>query len=936
MKASRTMKKIRTILLSFTTLSLLSCVADLSVTGLRCCDLVNPEAVSKPVFSWQLSSTKPDIVQTAYELEIATSENALKNGKCDVRSSGEQMSNRQLGVKLNGFRFDDGCKYWWRVRVKDASGKFTAWSKPASFAIGISRPSARWITAQRNSDEPLPLFRKTFTLDEKPSRAVVYLSGLGCSDLYVNGALVEPSRILDPAQTNYEQYALYSAFDVTALLRKGNNCLGVALGDGWYNQNRVWGRWPSYGKPLMLLQMNASFKNGSTLTIASDETWQWRQGATLSSNIYAGEVYDARQAPQRWAEPDSNEEGWKSARSAVDGRREVTPPEVHPQLIEPIRMQTPVEAVDMWQLSDTAWIYDFGVNMAAIPLLSVKQPAGTHLKMRTGEILNDDRSIDFSTTGVFATGVVQTEEYICSGLGQETWSPRFTYHGFRYLELTGAHGKPEKSWIKAVPVYTDLEQTGFFECSEPQINHLHELAIRTMLSNVHGLPTDCPQREKCGWLGDAHTVAPFECMNFRMYNFWMKYMDDIASTASKFEANTLHHKLHNTIFYWSDKAAGIPYMIAPGKRLCGVASPDWGTAVVQIPYYIYLYYGVKEPLEKYYRLMSQWVDYIDTLAEEHIVPYGLGDWCPPEGNETIDCPIPLSSTMFHFLDASLMSEIAAILGKSDDVVRFAAMRDSTGKAISEKYYDAEAATFGSQTADAMAIMFGLAPAATRADIAASIVRNMNEKYNSFLHTGIFGVGRIGQALTRNGAAKAAYELFTKKGDNSFEYMWKHAQATTLWEVLPVNALSEKVGRGSSLNHPMLGAYDVWFYEDIAGLRPQEAGYKVIRFEPLLTGYLEWARATIETPYGKAETHWQKKDGKLKWHIVIPPNTSAIVVLPEGGTLIETSVGNKRFVEGSSPSSKTLPKALNSTNRATETANRSYTFPSGEFELVISL
>lgn len=366
-------------------------------------------------------------------------------------------------------------------------------------------------------------------------------------------------------------------------------------------------------------------------------------------------------------------------------------------------------------------------------------------------------------------------------------------------------------------------------------------------------------------------------------------MEDISSTSSAFEKNTLHQKLFNTIFYFADKAPGIPYMISPGKRLCGVASPDWGTAVVQLPWYTYLYFGNEEPLHKYYQEMKQWVDHVesltlnDTLSTKHIVPYGLGDWCPPEGNNAIDCPVALSSTAFHYLDASILAKTAAILGKNDDAGYYSGLKDKIAAAFVAEFYDEESTTFGSQTADAMALDFGLVPAGDEKAVSDAIVRNMKEKYDGFMHTGIFGLGRIGQALSRFGNSKMAWDMFTKTGENSFAYMWTDADATSLWEILPVNGKSkEKCLAGSSLNHPMQGGYDTWFYEDIAGIRPDVSGpgFKVIHFEPTMTSYLSWAKASIETPYGRTASEWSQEENSLVWIITLPPNTSGIVALPD--------------------------------------------------------
>ena len=364
-----------------------------------------------------------------------------------------------------------------------------------------------------------------------------------------------------------------------------------------------------------------------------------------------------------------------------------------------------------------------------------------------------------------------------------------------------------------------------------------------------------------------------------MGNFWAKYMADISSTSSVFLENTLHQKLYNTQFYFADKQPGIPFMISPGRRLCGVASPDWGTAVVQLPWYMYLYYDDEDALRKYYGEMKQWVDHVEALTENHIVPYGLGDWCPPG---KIDCPIPLSSTAFHYLDASIVAKAAVVLGNTEDSARYADLRDRIGRAFVAEFYDGKNKTFGSQTADAMALDLGLVPAGDEHAVSDAIVRNIDEKYDGFIHTGIFGLGRIGQALSRYGNPEAAWRVFTKKGENSFEWMWIAGDATTLWEVLPIDSAHSDMVYGS-MSHPMQGGYDAWFYEDIAGIRPDASGpgFKVIRFEPTMTGQLRWAEATLDTPYGLVESGWRNEDGLLRWKIVIPANASGLVALPEG-------------------------------------------------------
>lgn len=893
--------------------------------NLTCRGMVNPEGVDEAVFSWKIETEKNGVTQSAWEIEIASSQKELKKG-ITVWNSGKIVSDQQLDIRPQGAGLEKGKLYWWRVRIWDQSGKATAWSEPASFSLGLTAASdwkGQWITSLWTEGSPMPYFRKTFELENKKTklqRAVVYFSGLGCGDLYLNGELVDQTRILDPAQTNYEQYAFYSTYDVTSNVQNGENCLGVMLGEGWYGQGTVWGKWPKYGDPLFILQMELTYADGSRQTIVSDKSWLWHPGPVLRANLYAGETYDATQEIKDWSAVGTSLDGWQNT---VDAKG-IIPLELRPQLMEPIRLKDEIKAVKMWKDPSGNWIFDFGVNIAGVPHITVAQPEGTRLKMRMGEILKEDGSVEYNTTGVFATNVVQTDEYICRGNGKEVWNPRFTYHGYRYLELSGSVIDPELDWVKTLVVHSDVKKRGVFACADPQINRLHEMAIRTMLSNTHGLPTDCPHRERCGWLGDAHAVAPFENYNFDMNNFWMKYMEDIRSTSSVFEKNTLYQKFSNTVFYYADKPVGIPYMIAPGRRLCGVASPDWGTAVVQLPWYNYLYFGSEEPLKKYYPAMKQWVDHIeritlnDTLKTKHIVPYGLGDWCPPEGNETIDCPIAISSTAFHFLDASILAQTAILLRKNEDARRYSELRDAIAKAFIEEFYDKTNQTFGSQTANAMALSYGLVPVGDEQAVSDAIVKNMNEKYNGFMHVGIFGLGHIGQALSRFGNSKAAWELFTKTGENSFAYMWTNADATTLWEVLPVNEKSKEAClKGSSLNHPMQGSYDTWFYEDIAGIRPDPSGpgFKVTRFEPQMTSYLSWAKATIETPYGITESDWKWEGGKLVWLITIPPNTSGKVALPKGKNIHVNEIP--------------LDKNIYSVSEDKDTVIL-YTFPSGKY------
>ena len=907
-------------------LMLASCTdKNLVLYDLRCNNRYDPDGVENPLLSWKIRSEKYGTSQNAWEVEIATSSELLVKDKADVWHSEKRKSEQQFDICPEGVTFSDAGLYFWRVRIWDNHGNVSKWSEPAHFSIGLTDEQSwvgRWITYPYSKDRALPYFRKVFNTNEKagltPVRAIIYFCGLGAGELYMNGQKVDSTRFLDPAQTNYNHYALYSTFDVTDRLKKGDNCIGAMPGNGWFSQDEAWRDAPfSYGPPMLRLQLEITYSDGSKTVIGSDESWRWNEGPVVNSNIYLGEAYDARREITDWCLPETITDDWKNASLVKTGM----PPHLIPQMINPIRTKQVINAVDMWQTSTGSWVFDFGVNTAGITQVQVEQPEGTRLRIRIAEEINKDGSLDFSTLGWIHHGKIFENEYTCKGGGKESWAPRFTYHGFRYAELTGLTGKPDLSTVRLLVVHSDLENTGSFECSDPQINHLHELAMRTVFSNVHGIPTDCPDREKCGWLGDSHAYVKMANLNLQMNNFWMKYLADIRSGASRFEKKTLFHERYNNTFYFIEKPSGLPYMIAPGKRLCGVASPDWGTALVQLPWWLYVYYGNKTVLEEYYPDMKLWTDYVSSLASDtartnkygkktkYIVYQGLGDWCPPQYANDEKTPVEFISTAFHFLDVCIMEKVARILSQKDDAEKYAELKKQIKAEVVEQLYDFDKKTFGSQTTDVMALDFGLVPAGDEKAMADAVVHNMDEVSDGFMNCGIFGLARIGSMLARYGNSRAAWELFTKKGENSFQWMWNSEGATTLWETLPVNKLSQEVAKEASHNHPMQAGFDVFFYEDIAGIRPDSSGYgfKVIRFEPLLTDYLSWAKASIESPYGTIVSSWNNKLDEFKWQIDIPVNSSGLVALPNNKTIIVNNeiLNEKIYVPVQKEEEKTL-------------------------------
>ena len=933
LRSSRLRYQIRFILFVIMVLSISSwqtkVYQNIVIDELRCHNLTDPEGVDFPLLSWEIKTSEEGVSQTAWEIEIASRRDLLQKGKADVWKSGKQLSDKQFNIKPE-LSLKEATPYYWRVRIWDNSGKVSRWSDPAYFSIGLLSETlwmAKWITYPYSKEQPLPYFRKAFELNDKlPTKAIAYFCGLGAGELYLNGQNVDSTRFLDPAQTNYEQYALYSAFDVTEYLQKESNCIGVMLGNGWFSQDKAWGGL-SYGDPMFRLQLVMFYKDGSRRILGSDESWMWKEGPVCETNIYLGESYDSRREIKNWNMPGMSTDGWQPALPASEN----TPSRLMPQLIEPIRKKEVLSAKKIWQDPFGNWIYDFGVNVAGIPLLEVQQPEGTHITIRFSEEVDTTGSLDFESTGWIHQGRIFQDEYTCKGGSIERWSPRFTYHGYRYAELSGISEEPNETTLKLVTVHSDVENSGTFECADEQINTLHEMAVRTVKSNLHGIPTDCPTREKCGWLGDVHAYVKMAALNFQMDNFWQKYLEDIRSGASKEEKNTLFHERYNNTFYFEDKPAGIPYMIAPGKRLCGVASPDWGTVLVQLPWWMYVYYGNRKILEEYYPLMKQWTEYVESLAKNKertkkynpettsIVYQGLGDWCLPTYQSADNPLVEFTSTAFHYLDTHIMEQVARLLGKESDAKTFGAKKEEIAHEIIATMYDPMNKTFGTQTADAMALDLGFVPSGDEEAVADAIVRNMNEKSEGFMYCGIFGLCRMGSMLARNENAQAAWNMFTKKGENSFEWMWKSAQATSLWEILPVNKITRKSAAEASYNHPMQAGFDVSFFEDIAGIRPDSAGYgfKVIRFQPLFCDYLPWAKASIRSPFGEVISSWKKEKNRFDWEITIPPNSTGLVTFPFDGVF---TVNGKKLEDCNFSRIESTP------------GNVSYKFPSGHFHI----
>ncbi len=711
----------------------------------------------------------------------------------------------------------------------------------------------KWIS--RSGRNGAPMFRRGFSAGSVTS-ARLRICGLGYYEAWINGQRVG-DHVLDPAQTDYEKRVFYVTYDVTRLLCIGENVLGVMLGNGWYNQNQVWkpgespfGSAPPYGEPCLLVELQLSYADGQRDVICSDTSWKTASGPVLENNIYAGEVYDARLELSGWTAPGFDASGWKAAVAAVDPGGEM-----QEQTMPPIRRIEILHPVSVRQRESNRYVVDFGQNFAGWAQIRVEAPAGTEIQLRFAEALSDVGEINTASTGVFATFVEQVDRYFCKGGGEEIWEPRFTYHGFRYVEVSGWPGELTADQICGVVVHTDFSQAGHFECSDDRLNQLHLMALWTHRSNIHGIPEDCPTRERCGWLGDANVVAEYSIWNFQSKSFWEKYLDDIETTRA----------LHG----------GIPCNIAPGRRTGGQAKPDWAAAFIMLPWYLYVYYGDSSVLSKHWIGMTELIEHFYSCSEEWLLPGGWGDWFDPGGEGCCSHTSSLFTTTVWFLVCTrVMKDAARLLGKPENADRYGLWAESIHIALVGRF--CKNGSFGSQTADVMALHFGFAP--DPAVVLDRLISDIHQR-DDHLNVGIMGLRYLFEVLSRNGQTELALKILHQDSYPGFGYQIDRS-ATTLWEYWGEPELDRREGP-RSLNHPMMGGFDNWFFNTLAGIRPDpdHPGFKHFFLDPHPTPSLEWVRARYESPSGRISSEWKYSEGLFEWAVSVPDGTTATAVLP---------------------------------------------------------
>ncbi len=872
--------------------------ADLRPAGLSCEYRQNPLGIDarQPRLSWKLEAPAGarGLAQSAYRVLAASSAEKLVRDRGDLWDSGKVGSEQQLGITYAGKPLSSGMQVWWKVKVWDNHDQASQWSAPARWEMGLLKAAdwqAQWIEApgagpqsdeERFNDDPAPLLRKEFTIHKPVLRARAYISGLGYYELRLNGRRVGDHQ-LDPGWTAYAKRVLYSTYDVTAQLKQGRNAVGIILGHGWYDPLplRFWGHLNlrehlTVGKPRAILRLVVDYADGTSQSILTDGTWRSSHGPILRNNVYLGELYDARREQPGWDQAGFQDSNWKPAVRAVEPLGPL-----QAQSAPPIRITRVLRPVRRTEPEPGTYIFDFGQNFAGWVRLRVQGPPGTAVRLRYGELLYPDGRLDGMTTvagqvkaggkdyvypghGVPKTAW-QTDTYILKGQGEETYTPRFTFHGFRYVEVTGYPGAPPLDALQGLRLNSDVERVGSFICSNERFNRIEHLVEWTFLSNLFSVQSDCPGREKLGYGGDIFGTSEAFALNFNMVRFYEKTLQDYADAARP------NGGLTETA----------PFVGIADEGFGGGTGPvGWGTVFPHLLWQLYTYYGDRRVLEEYYPVACRWVEFLQAHARDGILDNGISDH-----ESLVPKPRALTGTGFYYCNALTMARIARVLGKTADAQRFHALAEDIKNAFNRRFLRPATGAYdtGTQACQAFALFLDLVPEASKQATLQYLVHDILDSHDGHLTTGLFGTRFLPLVLSDLGRMDVACTVVNQSDFPGWGYMIQKG-ATTLWEHW---AFSDNV---FSHNHPMFGSIGEWLMKAVAGIQPapEMVGWSRLIIRPQPAPEFVWARGDYQTLRGLVSSHWRVEDGKIFMRIALPPNTRAKVFVPalNGGSVLE--------------------------------------------------
>jgi hypothetical protein len=876
--------------------------AQVSVIKLLCNNTENPSVINTPapLFSWKLISESRGQSQAAYHLLVADNLNEIQNSHGNIWDSEKVNSAQSILIPFNGEKLESARRYFWKVKVWNQDGIESEWSKVGTFQTGLyfetDWKNAKWIGYEempvelklvpgihRNGDNlgkkalqrpVVPLFRKSFHVQKEISEATLFITGLGHYEAYVNGTKVG-NRFLAPGWTDYDKTTLYNCYDVTKMLDKGENAIGAIVGNGFHNINRERYRKLviAYGMPKMFCRLQIEYADGTIDNIVSDQSWKTSPSPITYASIFGGEDYDARLEQENWNRPEFDDSSWENVQL-------VTPPAgtLTAETDYPLKVMDTFDVKEIIELQPDVFLSDFGQNASGIIELKIKGKRGQEVRLIPAELITNDKQANQK-----ATGSPYYFSYILKGDGEEVWRPSFSYYGFRYVQVEGAYHKklnsrselPEIIDLKMLHTRNSTPLSGSFDCSNELFNRIFSLIDWSIRSNLQSVLTDCPHREKLGWLEVTHLMGNSIHFNYDIYHFYSKMVDDMI------QAQT---------------SEGLVPDIAPEfvKFNGGFRdSPEWGSASVILPWLLYEWYGNTDVLNKAWPMMLRYVNYLRGKSDNHIVSHGLGDWFdmgPKQPGESQLTPKSLTATAIYFYDLKLLSKIAGILGKITDKENITAWSDSVKTSFNNKFFNYQTGIIatGSQTSMAMPWSVGLVDPKYRGIVIDNLEDSIRANGNA-LTAGDVGFHYLVDALTKGGKSQLLYEMNNRNDVPGYGFQLSKG-ATALTESWPA---LENV----SNNHLMLGHLMEWFYSGLAGIGQSEnsVAYKEIAIKPTLIAGLSHASASYESSYGQIKCNWNRSDNSVTYIVEIPVNTTALITL-ENESINEVSEGGHNISE----------------------------------------
>ena len=896
------------------------------VGSLRCEYLADPLGIDamRPRLSWVVSSSLRGDRQTAYRVLVASSPELLARGEGDLWDSGKTASGRSIQVEYGGKPLAGLAKCYWKVRVWDADDRPSRWSEPARWSMGPlceeDWGGAEWIAARDEETwrnewaehkrcdvenrepntwpwfvgtgrtiwdlyenaspryDPSPLMRKEFSVGRKVVSADLYVCGLGYYEAYLNGCRVG-DHVLDPAWTNFHKRAFYVTYDVTGMIRRGGNAIGIMLGRGQYSPicTDIWGLYRSkwVGQPKAIALLAIRYSDGTTERIVTDESWRTAGGPVVYDDTRHGELYDARLEQDGWSEAGFSAEGWRPAVS-VPGAGPL-----RAQMMPPVRAFDPIEPVRTFDRGNGQTIYDAGRNIAGWARVRVRGPEGARVLVEYCELPSDRELVpdihpsklkirvedtDYASFYDKSINIRQQNGYILKGKGTETFECRFAYMGFQFVRVTADPGVTVER-VEAVPVHTDVAEAGRFVCSNDVVNRLQDMSRASLLNNFHSIPTDCPHREKQGWTADTYMTDQAAIYNFDMAAFYAKWVEDLAGT--------------------QDSAGGL-CTVAPSTGYDQSISTVWPAAIVYVPWDLLAYYGDRRVVERHYETMMRFAE--SSLLRQRdgkpeIIGEVLGDWvsphmtlsdtlmsysmAPPEG-------LTLYGTASHYRVVRNLAEVARFLGKRDDAVRLDAWADRIARRFNEEFFDAASGIYHGenptpyrQAANVVPLEYGLVPEVDSARVLGSLLRDLDGTRDR-IGTGFVGTLSMMELMPRIDPERA-YRLATQPDYPGWGFM-ALSGATTMWETWDGSA---------SRNHPPFCLISAYFYKYLAGIRCDRAypGFERFTVDPSVVGDLTFVEAWHDSPYGRIRSEWRRDGSRLTMKVSVPVGTTATIGVP---------------------------------------------------------